>query len=711
LATLDSSQRLKKELGLFDVFAISTGAMFSSGFFLLPGLAAAKAGPAVILAYFLAGILILPAMFSKAELSTALPRAGGTYYFLDRSLGPMFGTIGGLGTYFALTLKTAFALIGIGAYASLLYELPIKPVAIILTLIFIGLNIMGAKETMKLQRGLVAILLGVLAVFTVAGLAYVVFQQPAEITKPRLTPFMDKGFAGLFSTIGFVFVSYAGLTKVSSVAEEVKNPDRNIPLGMMLSLGVTSVIYVIGAFIMVAVIPSDALRGIPGVQDPELRPVAAASSVFLTWLPGSLILIVAAALAAFASTGNAGLMSASRYPLAMARDRLLPERFAKLAGKKKTPINAILATGAIMIFFILAFDAEKIAKLASAFQLFIFILVNFAVVVMRESRIDSYDPGFRSPLYPWMQIFGMITSFALILYMGALAIAFTIGIVGACLLWYFKYAHKHMERDGAIFHWFGRLGAKQYEGLDREFRGIMKEKGLRGEDPFDEIIAQSTVLDFSEPTDLETIFRDAAKHLSKPISLSEEEITNRFLQGTLTGETPVSRGVALPHFRAPGITQPKVVLVRAAHPVTILGDDLSTPEVETETKVHAVFLLVSPENDPGQHLRLLAQIAGRVDEKSFGKSWNDAKSSDEIRKVLLREEHFYMVKVSRSGSSSALLDKRLKEIDVPADTLVAMIRRGSEVVVPRGDTVLKAGDRMTFIGEPTGLEELRSRFG
>ena len=96
--------RLKKDLGLFDVFAISTGAMFSSGFFLLPGLAAAQAGPAVVLAYLLASFFILPAMFSMAELSTAMPRAGGAYYFLDRSLGPIMGTVGGLGTWLALVL-------------------------------------------------------------------------------------------------------------------------------------------------------------------------------------------------------------------------------------------------------------------------------------------------------------------------------------------------------------------------------------------------------------------------------------------------------------------------------------------------------------------------------------------------------------------------------------------------------------------------------
>ena len=109
---------IRSYYGLFDVFAISTGAMFSSGFFLLPGIASHYTGASVFLAYILSGVLMLPAMFSMAEIATALPRSGGAYFFLDRSLGPVIGTIGGLGSYFALILKTTFAIIGIGRITS-----------------------------------------------------------------------------------------------------------------------------------------------------------------------------------------------------------------------------------------------------------------------------------------------------------------------------------------------------------------------------------------------------------------------------------------------------------------------------------------------------------------------------------------------------------------------------------------------------------------
>ncbi|MGA1496023.1 MAG: APC family permease, partial [Rhodothermales bacterium] len=390
-----------------------------------------------------------------------------------------------------------------------------------LTLVFVVINIVGAKETTTLQRILVSILLVVLAFFTIQGLMYVGWGQPASVTLERQTPFLRFGLDGLLSTVGFVFVSYAGLTKVASIAEEVKNPDRNIPLGMMLSLGITTFIYVAGVFIMVSVLEFNDLSA-------DLTPVATAADQFFSWLPGrwGLMLIVIAALAAFASTGNAGLMSASRYPLAMARDRLLPAWFATL-GRYNTPFPSIVVSGGIMILFILVLDAEGIAKLASAFQLLIFIFLNLAVIVMRESRIQSYDPGYRSPWYPWVQLFGMITSGALIAYMGWMAILFTLGVIIVCVTWYQWYAKDNVRRDGAIYHWFSRLGQRRFEGLDVEFRGILKEKGLRGEDPYEQIIARSFVLDMEQPKDFSEVVEDVAALLARRLPTSETDIVER----------------------------------------------------------------------------------------------------------------------------------------------------------------------------------------
>lgn len=148
---------MKKQLGLLDVFAICTGAMISSGLFVLPGIAAAKAGPAVIVAYLLSGLMLIPSMLSMAEMSTALPRAGGDYFFVSRSLGGMFGTIDGVGVWLALLMKTSIALLGLGAYLAFYVHLPMHIIAILAGLVFMVTNMVGAKETMRLQVAMVAV--------------------------------------------------------------------------------------------------------------------------------------------------------------------------------------------------------------------------------------------------------------------------------------------------------------------------------------------------------------------------------------------------------------------------------------------------------------------------------------------------------------------------------------------------------------------------
>ncbi|MFW5916059.1 MAG: APC family permease, partial [Bacteroidota bacterium] len=308
-------RKLKKELGLFSVFSISTGAMFSSGFFLLPGLAAQYTGPSVFLAYFISGLLIVPAMLSIAEITTAVPKAGGAYYIIDRTFGPLFGTAGGLGTYFALVLKSAFALIGIGAYSSLIFDIPIKPVAIILTILFTIINILGSKKGSLLQNLFVILIISVLSLIIVDGL-FQIFQQGTLFpdANQNFSSFFKEGVEGLFATVGFVFVSYTGLTKIASVAEEIKNPERNIPLGMIISLTVTILIYVLGTFLMVVFIEGEEFVS-------DLTPVATLAYHTINWMPSKIIIliVVLAAMAAFASTGNAGILSSSRYPLAMSR--------------------------------------------------------------------------------------------------------------------------------------------------------------------------------------------------------------------------------------------------------------------------------------------------------------------------------------------------------------------------------------------------------
>lgn len=702
----DKPGRLRKELGLFDVYAISTGAMFSSGFFLLPGLAAAKTGPSVALAYLVASLFILPAMLAVAELATAMPRAGGAYYFLDRALGPLVGTVGGLGTWLALVLKSAFALVGMGAYLQLYVDVPIVPLAVALTIAFMFINIVGAKETSGLQRILVSALVVILAFFIVQGLFAVFGGDTVDDLEGRFSPYFAFGFQGFMATVGFVFVSYAGLTKVASVAEEIRDPDRNIPLGMGLSLATAAAIYTIGVMIMVAVLPADALRE-------DLTPVATAAEAFFGWLPAGagVALVVIAAIAAFASTGNAGILSASRYPLAMARDRLVSARFGRL-GRHHTPTFSIVVTALLIIASIVFLEIENIAKLASAFQLLLFSMLCLAVVIMRESRIEGYDPGFRSPFYPWMQIIGFVAPFWLIAEMGELAVVFTLGLIALTIGWFFYYGRNRTERAGAIFHTFARLGERQHAGLDVELRGIVKEKGLREEDPFDEVVARAPVLDLDSGKAFGAVIEEAATVLAKRTGISAELLRAGFEEEMVAGFMPVARGAALPHLRIAGLDRPTLLVARSREGIEVetrLGG--APPSRPARERVHAIFFLLSPEDEPGQHLRLLGHLATHVDDDGFVDRWLAASDVDALRATLLREERSLMLRLDPDGPAAAWVDRRLQDIPLPPDTLVALIRRGVHGIIPQGGTILEAGDRVTIIGTSAAIEELAERYG
>ena len=536
---------LKKELGLLDVFAIATGTTLSSGLFLLPGLAAEEADGGIIFAYLVAALPLIPAMLSIVELSTAMPRAGGVYYFLDRTMGPMIGTVGGVGTWMALILKVSFALVGMGAYISLFYgDIPMTGIAVLIAVVLGALNLFSSKKSGIFQVILVTILLTILALFLGDGFLHMSFA--------RIKSEMDVEFNSLLSTAGLVYISYVGITKIASLSEEVKNPERNLPKGIFLSLGTALIIYFLGTSVLVGVIPMDILKG-------DLTPFATAADLMFGKV--GMIIITIAALAAFTSVANAGVMSASRYPLAMSRNSILPSLFGKI-NKQGAPIISVIISTLVIVLLIVSFDPTKIAKLASAFQLIMFSLVCVAVIVMRESRIDSYDPGYKSPWYPWTQIIGIISAGLLIVEMGWLPILFSTGLIGAGIIWYRIYAKNKINSTGAVYHIFERLGHQRYEGLDSELRGIMKEKGLRSSDPFNEIVLRADVLDLDETMGFEQVLHKAAAGLQNELPLNEEQIVQIVMEGTKVGATPVMRGIALPHLRCQRIKYSIMLLVR-----------------------------------------------------------------------------------------------------------------------------------------------------
>jgi amino acid transporter/K+/H+ antiporter YhaU regulatory subunit KhtT len=694
--------KLKKELGLFDVFAISTGAMFSSGFFLLPGLASSHTGPSVALAYFIAGILIMPAMFSIAEISTALPRSGGAYFFLDRSLGPLMGTIGGIGTYIALLLKTAFALVGIGAYAAIFWDIPIKETAVVFAVVFALLNIFGARKSSGIQKIFVVALLVILGAFITDGFWNIFFSNQSTVTfnKSNLDPFLTQGFEGLIFTTGFVFVSYLGLTQIASVAEEIKNPERNIPLGMILSLIVTGLIYVLGVFIMVAVIGNESLAN-------DLAPAASAVEKLFTWLPNKtgLYIIVIAAIFAFASTGNAGMLATSRYPLAMGRDKLFSKKFTTIS-RFGTPVPAILLTAGLIIIFIVVLTEEGIVKLASTFQLFIFMVINFSVIVFRNSKITSYDPGYHSPLYPWMQIFGIITSIVLMFYMGLWPVAFTVITIILAYVWYVFFVRAEVKREGAIFHWFALLGKYQHDDLENEFLTILREKGLRHDDPFNQTIVRAKVT-FVNNLLFDEIISEVSKSISTDINVDKKILEDEFRKTNPIDPAFVIPDISVNYAKIPAIEYPTLHIFLSEKGI---AKPINKNGIYSEEKIKVFFFLVNAEEHPRQQLRMLAGILDIAERDHFIKDILSLKNRQEVIEYMLHDKRYISIQLLKDSKSDIFINKRLMDVQLPNDVLVVFIERGTASFSPNGKTTLLENDTITIIGDTNSINQMYDRY-
>lgn len=434
-------KKLKRGLTLTSVVAISIGGMLGSGLFVLPGLAAAKTGPSVWLAYLLAAICILPAALSKSELASAIPSSGGTYVYIERVFGPIFGTISGIGLWFSLLLKSAFALVGFGAYILVLINIPdqyTKLVAIAFLLLIMFLNILGVKKVGKVQVAIVSI--------SFVGLIALLFTAFTEINSTLLKPFTNNGSEGFFTAVAFVYISYAGVIKVAAIAGEVKNPSKNIPLGMILSLGIITLIYVSATYVLLGNVPIDELKN-------DITPIFTLADNIVGSTFGYIIACIGAI--TLISGANSGLLATSRFPFAMALDQLLPKQLAKVHKKHLTPITSILLTAFIMVMVILFLDVEGIAKLASAFMVMMFVLVNVCVIILRETAVQWYEPKYLSPFYPLMQIFGIISGIFLLTYLGwkPIIAMIIISLIGIFIYYFFgketarigvlkKYGHK-----------------------------------------------------------------------------------------------------------------------------------------------------------------------------------------------------------------------------------------------------------------------------
>jgi amino acid transporter/mannitol/fructose-specific phosphotransferase system IIA component (Ntr-type) len=614
---------LKKELGLLEVFCISSGAMISSGLFVLPALAYSKVGPFILFSYMIAGILVIPTILSKAELVTAMPKTGGIFFFTDRSMGPAMGTLGGLAAWFSLAFKSAFALLGIGIFALLfnpgLSIFQIKIIAVACVLFFMTINLLGVKLAGKVQSYLVIVLLLLLVLYIVVGVFF--------IDNTRFAPQDNEEavtFSAIFATAGLVFVSFAGTTKITELAGEVKNPGRNLPLGMFFSWGVVTMLYILVIFVTVGVLEPTQLQATAGMPN-KLSPITSGGEAIMGLF--GLVVMSFAALLAYVSTGNAGILAASRDPMAMGKDELLPRTFSKVS-KRGTPWVAIIFTSSFMIIVILFLDIEDFVKTASTLKLVLFILANLSLIFMREANIRHYRPKYKAPLYPYVQIFGIIGYGFLIFLMGLIPILIA-GIFLLCGLgWYYIYAHGKIKREYALLHVAERvLGVKTTDHLlDEELREILVDRDDLTEARFEKKIKNCVVLDLEYFVAPEEFSEKVSERLAKRLKLSEDDLYKRLIRRERDSNIIVRPGFAVISFHIKGRHKFEVALVR-----TKRGARFS----EELPPVRAAFIVVSSPDEQDFYLHSLMWLVQVAEEIDFEKEWINAKDSKELREVLI----------------------------------------------------------------------------
>lgn len=603
---------MKKTIGFASVFCISSGAMISSGLFVLPGLAFAKAGPVVFLSYFVAGLVALTTVLSLSELVTAMPKAGGDYYYVSRTFGQLFGTVSGLLSWLALSLKSAFAVIGISELIYLVSGVNLTVSALVLTVVFTGINLFGVKEAVRFQVALVIGLFAILAAFVLAGVQ--------DVAMGRFEPFLSHGFNALFSTAGFVFVSFGGVLTTASIAGEIRNPARTVPAGLIGSTVAVTLLYALVTFVVVGLVPPEQLSS-------SLAPIAlAARAVGGPVLYGA---IMVASLLAFVTTANGGVLTASRYPIALSSDGMLPRFFGATSRRKGTPVAAIIGTG-VLIGLAVTLKLDLLVKAASTVILLSNIFAHLSVIVMRESKLATYRPTYRAPLYPWLQILAIVAFTLLIIDMGIQPVLLSLLFVTAGVVLYFVRRNRADPASSALIHLVQRITNKALvtEGLQSELRSIVEDRDGIVRDEFDRAVEQACFLDIEEAVDVEALWERISTELSGclPTQVHSRKLVGLLRERESQGSTVISDFVAIPHVILDGTQTFRVAFVRARDGIRF--DD-------THGGVHAVFLLIGTRDKRNLHLRALAAIAQVVQHREFEDQWLSARGLRELKDLFL----------------------------------------------------------------------------
>ncbi|MCK5250702.1 MAG: amino acid permease, partial [Spirochaetaceae bacterium] len=405
------------------------------------------------------------------------------------------------------------------------------------------------------------------------------------------------------------------------VAHEVREPGKTLPRGMFLSFTVVIIIYVLAIGVTVGLIDADTFRN-------TLTPLTEGGAA-IAGRTGAVIM-TAAALIAFATTANAAILSASQNPAAMARDGLLPSWLGK-TNAKGVPVPAILITGGFMALAILLLDLTNLVKAASTMKLILFLQVNLSLILMRKSRIISYRPQYKSPLFPILPTIGILLCGFLIFSMGSMSLLLAGGFFALTTIWTVFFQLEKPKRDSALLRIVERMAAREIRGtrLSEDLGEILKEPDGVDEDRFDRLVRKAIVLDLPGKVTRNKLFEKLAGAFSLRLDTGYAEILRRLNEREQESTTLIADDLAIPHIVLDDEEGFEIVLVRAR-------DGIVYEEGRPEPKV--VFALAGAAAERNFHLHCLMAIARITQTPDFQERWADAFDEEELRLLILLAE-------------------------------------------------------------------------
>ncbi len=465
--------RLAREMSTMDATLIGVGAMIGAGIFVLIGIAAGVAGPALILSFILNGLIALLTAMSYAELGSCYHDAGGGYLWVKEGLPKWNGFISGWMSWFAHAVACSLYALGFGAYFNhVLVALnltipewgffsPQKILAVITTILFAYVNFRGAAETGKIGNLVTLTKIIILLIFIGFGLELILRKGDWQST---FSPFFAYGSEGVFKAMGLTFIAFQGFEVIAQSSEEIKNPSKNIPRAVFLSLLIVFPIYILVAFTAIGTVNSGSIP--PWAYLAQLKETALVN-VAENFFKGGGILILFGGLISTISALNATIYSSSRVAFAMGRDRNFPSFFSKVHPENHTPHWSILISLLIIIIMAVSLPVEDVASAADIMFLLLFLQVNLAMIKLRKKRPDL-NRGFKVPLFPYLSIIGIVLLFFLAVNMLSYSLkawlVTVIWISSGLLVYRFFAAKREIEHVRKVAT-LERLSSKDYTML------------------------------------------------------------------------------------------------------------------------------------------------------------------------------------------------------------------------------------------------------